>query len=171
MTSTARTGPSEQQRVLAARVGTAVFLCSWAMVFISLLFAHALLRSQAEPVSLPVGLASINTGILVVAALFGRWGPPRRAAARAAGAGLCFAAGQVVLWNEMASRDLLPTDSQLAASIYAISGFHLAHVVIGIGGLAWVALRRPSGLSWWRLYWDFVGAAWLAIFTVGFVLS
>lgn len=167
---------AEARRMLASRVGISVFLCSWAMVFVALLFAHALLRARmkAEPPPLPIALAVVNSLVLVASTALARCGRndlrrTRGAAALAATAGTGFLALQGLLWRTLAASGLVPTESQLAASIYALSGFHAVHVAIGIGGLWWVAIRRPAGLAWWRLYWDFVGLAWLAIFAVGFL--
>lgn len=160
-----------EQRELAAAVGISVFLASWAMVFISLLFAHELLsaRSTEETPALPVALAAANTMVLVLSSGLARLRRPRLAAGLAAVAGLGFVALQSLLWWELVVRGVLPTETRTASSIYALTGFHAVHVLVGIGGLFWVAARRPQGLLWWRWYWDFVTVAWLAIFLLAFV--
>jgi len=162
----------DARRELAARVGVAVFLASWAMVFVALLFSHLLLESQiigTRP-ALPVGLAALSTGLLLLSTFAARLANQRHAAVISAAIGLGFVAMQALLWAELSNRGLWPQDSQLASSLYALTGFHAVHVAVGIGGLLWVAARNPRGLRWWRLYWDFVALAWLAIFMLGFVL-
>jgi heme/copper-type cytochrome/quinol oxidase subunit 3 len=161
-----------ERRELAARVGVGVFLSSWAMVFAALLFSHLLLDTQRieQAPPLPIGLAGASTAVLLLSTLVARTRDQRWAALVAAASGLVFVGLQVVLWSELWARGLWPQDSQLASSLYALTGFHAAHVVIGIGGLLWTGLLRPRALRWWRMYWDFVLLAWLAIFAVGFLL-
>ena len=162
---------SADRRELAARVGVGVFLASWAMVFAALLFSHLLLDSQrvAQAPALPVGLAAASSAVLVLSTLVARAPGHRWPAFAAASSGLVFVGLQVVLWSELWARGLWPQDSQLASSLYALTGFHAVHVVIGIGGLLWTGTFRPRALRWWRMYWDFVLVAWLAIFAVGFL--
>ena len=64
-----------QTRRAQATIGMAVLLASWAMVFVTLIFAYAVLRSRElvwpplGAVPLPQGLAWANTAVLVASSV------------------------------------------------------------------------------------------------------
>lgn len=173
-----------------ARLGMAVFLGSWVMLFAGLLFAYGLIRVRAPawpPVDqppLPWGLPALNTLLLAASsaaleAARRRLVHRRRPAAggwtlAAALAGAAFLVLQVVFWLGLRRAGLLPTAGPYASVLYGLTGLHAAHAAVGVAallGLARAVPRRasPATLDLWAMYWHFVGAAWLAIFLAVFL--
>jgi heme/copper-type cytochrome/quinol oxidase subunit 3 len=63
--------------------------------------------------------------------------------------------------------------------VYALTGFHLLQVVVGLLALSWLlasaqgsllAPMRQLSLRLWTSYWRFVAAAWLVLCLAVFVL-
>jgi heme/copper-type cytochrome/quinol oxidase subunit 3 len=85
--------------------------------------------------------------------------------------GAGFVAVQALEWRDKP----FSFGSSLYASFYfTITGVHIAHVLVGLAVLAalfgWTAAgafshRRHAALTIGALYWHFVDAVWLAIFT------
>jgi len=149
-----------------------VFLASWSMVFVGLLFAHLLLGATPSVIDaeLPAGLAGASTAVLVVAAFIGHTGRGKSGARIAAILGMLFLALQVLLWRELWQRGFWPQDSKEASSLYALIGFHFIHAAVGVMGLFWASRSLGPRLRFWSWYWDFVGVVWVVVFLVGFVL-
>jgi cytochrome c oxidase subunit III len=185
--------PADEQ---TAWVGMLVFLGSWAMLFVSLLFAYGALRlrlpSWPPPGAprLPVGLALWGTlAILASSATLERWrraaaaGPPVRPRPELLSAtlrlGLGFLGVQGVLWGSLAAKGVRFAGGTLGAVVFGLVAFHAAHVLVGLGGLAslwWSARsgRTGAGLATrrrlWTAFWHLVGAAWVSICLFVFVL-
>ena len=77
------------------------------------------------------------------------------------------------------SEMLLPTTSAYGSIVYAITGFHALHVVVGVLLLGFVLLLpaleptpRPPHRPLWAvsMYWHFVDAVWLCIVAIIYVL-
>lgn len=84
----------------------------------------------------------------------------------------------VVQGYEWASKPFSLGASSYASLYYVTTGFHMAHVVIGLGILAalflWTALdyfspRRRLTISAGVLYWHFVDVVWLFVFATYYV--
>ena len=80
----------------------------------------------------------------------------------------------VVQWLEWRSKSYGIGTSSYASLYFVTTGFHMAHVLLGIAVLiaifAWTALdyfspRRRLVVSAGVLYWHFVDAVWLFVFT------
>ena len=163
---------------LNGAVGMMVFLGACAMLFAALLFAYAVVRSQATAwpppgtPAFPRGAAAIN-GLLLIASGFAL----RRARARgpiwaaaALGLGALFLLMQATLWGRLVASRLGPGTGALGDAFFALSGFHALHV---LGGLVAIALllrgRAPAETRLRRLrlatvYMDFVAVVWLVVF-------
>ncbi len=85
--------------------------------------------------------------------------------------GIAFVTGQ---YKEWAHKPYGMTTNLYGSLYFTITGFHMAHVVVGIIILSllmlWTALgyfseRRHSALTIGGLYWHFVDAVWLLIFS------
>lgn len=70
-------------------------------------------------------------------------------------------------------------ESMFAAAFYTLTGFHGAHVLIGVLLLIWVLIRayrgdftahKYNGLEMWGLYWHFVDLVWIILFTVLYLI-
>ena len=155
-----------------------VFLGACAMLFAALLFAYAVVRSQASAwpppgtPPFPRGAAAMN-GLLLIASGYAlrrarRAGP--RWAALALSLGAVFLLMQVTLWGRLVASHLGPGTGALGDAFFALSGFHALHV---LGGLIAIALllrgRAPAETRLRRLrlatmYMDFVAVVWLIFF-------
>ena len=96
--------------------------------------------------------------------------------------GAVFLGGQVFEFTEfIVELDMKLTTNPAASAFYMLTGFHGAHVAIGVIMLLslWGISRRPGGLSEKHgmnlelvgLYWHFVDIIWIVIFTVVYLLS
>jgi cytochrome c oxidase subunit III len=164
-------------------VGMVVFLCAWAMMFASLFFAYAFVRSRsgtwppmgAERVGLTWPI--VNTLCLLASSVLLE--RARVASARSARAPLllsallggAFLAGQVWLW---ATSGLTAQSAGMyGAVLLALCGFHAVHVAVGVVALAVLAARGGQGgqrVRLWSWYWHFVGVVWGVMFVALFVL-
>jgi len=89
--------------------------------------------------------------------------------------GGAFLAAQAFLWWTLWRAGLVPESSGYAAVFFALTGLHALHVLGGLvffGGLALELARarahdRPGpSLRLGALYWHFMGAIWLVLFTL-----
>lgn len=176
-----------------ARVGMAVFLGSWAMLFAGLFFAYALVRARAtvwpplDAPPLPRLLPGLNT--LVIAASSAavaravraqELGRARSAAASLAAAavlGAMFLALQTVVWTGLWRAGLVPSGGPYPSVFYAFTAFHALHVLVGLAALAWLAVRvraRAGSLRedvrLWGWYWHFVGVLWAVLYVTVYLV-
>jgi heme/copper-type cytochrome/quinol oxidase subunit 3 len=166
------------QKRLTGAVGMAVFLGTCAMLFAALLFAYAVVRTQASAwpppgtPPFPRGAAASN-GLLLIAAGFAL----RRARTRgpawtavALGLGALFLLMQASLWGRLVAAHLGPGTGALGDAFFALSMFHALHVLGGLIAIA-VLLRagarpeaRPRRLRLATIYMDFVAVVWVVIY-------
>jgi heme/copper-type cytochrome/quinol oxidase subunit 3 len=156
-----------------------------ASFFCYLLFSYFYLGSISTnpwPSQVPrFGLPLLNTGILLSSSVAVWWGDrgiragkPRRlhiGIALGVGLGALFLALQGV---EYSRETLSGTRDAYGSLFYTITGFHAAHVLVGLLMLGVVLTRaflghfgaeRHEAVSNAALYWHFVDAVWLAVFT------
>jgi cytochrome c oxidase subunit 3 len=180
-----RRRPRGEERT--AHVGMAVFLGSWAMLFLALFFAYAFVRARA-PVWPPLGapplprlLPGLNTlaiaasSVAVVRAVrsqeLGRARSTSRCLAAAAALGAAFLALQALVWSSLWSAGLVPSGGPFPSVFYAFTAFHALHVLVGLAALSWLALRARARagttrteVRLWGWYWHFVGVVWVALY-------
>jgi heme/copper-type cytochrome/quinol oxidase subunit 3 len=141
-----------------ARFGMWVFLVTDAMSFGALLLACAVLRVRADhwsPVAVNLPLAAVAALALFASSLTLLRG--RVAVTLALGA--AFVAAQAFEWTALL-RHGGATD--LAASLFfVVTGWHGLHVLAGLVALG-ARRRSPSA----ALFWQFVDAVWIVLFTV-----
>ena len=93
--------------------------------------------------------------------------------------GAIFVGGQFFEFSLFASEGLTLTSNMFGASFYVLTGFHGAHVTIGVIWLltlVWMSLR--GGISQENsmvvevagLYWHFVDIVWIVIFTLVYLI-
>jgi len=166
--------------------GVGTLVASEAALFGYLLFAYFYTGATAprgwllEP-SPVLKLALPNTILLLassVAAWFGERGVLRQRRTHALlGIGAAFVMGIAfiaVQGYEWVSKPFSIGTSSYASLYFLTTGFHIAHVIIGVLVLAalfvWIALdyfspRRRLTVSAGVLYWHFVDVVWLFVFT------
>lgn len=179
-----------------ARVGMAVFLGSWAMLFAGLFFAYALVRARApvwpplEAPPLPRLLPGLNTLAIAAssAALvravrseeLGRARAASRSLAAAALLGATFLVLQVLVWIGLWRDGLVPSSGPYGSVFYAFTVFHALHVLVGLVALAWLAVgprartaaaaKTSTDVRLWSWYWHFVGGLWIALYAAVYLL-
>lgn len=166
--------------------GVLALIVTEGSLFGYLLFTYFYLASQAEQHWPPEGLPEllipgVNTVILLASSVF-VWISERCirrsmllcslvSMALAHILGVCFVAIQFNEWSKL-TYDMT---SNLYGSLYfTITGFHMLHVIVGLVILMvlllWIALgyfdrRRYAPVTIGGLYWHFVDAVWLFVFT------
>jgi heme/copper-type cytochrome/quinol oxidase subunit 3 len=164
----------------------ALVIATEAALFIYLLFSYFYLGSQAPgpwppsgPPDLPISTA--NTFILLASSVTAWWGQrgiERGASGRLLlGLVLSLALGTLFVGiqvHEWLAKSFTPATSAYGSLYFTITGLHIAHVVVGLVMLAclilWTAMGRFSAarhvhVTIGILYWHFVDAVWLVVFT------
>jgi cytochrome c oxidase subunit 3 len=177
-----------------AYVGMVVFLASWAMMFASLFFAYGIVRSRApvwpplDQPPLPRLLPGVNAGVAALSSLAvvsglralraGRAVAGARALWAATALGAAFLGLQALLWIPLWRGGLRADSGPYASVFWAITGFHAAHVAVGLFALALLGARAGRGayrppqvmpVRLWAMYWHFVGIVWLLIYVTLFL--
>ena len=184
------------------KLGIWLFLASEVMLFGSLFSSYALLRSGATtwPVQhevLSVPLAALNTVVLIASSvtMVMAWASlaPHTAAVRAGDReaeasslkryrlfmGLTLLGGAIFLvvksieYSDKFSHHLYPATNNFLGLYFTLTGLHAVHVIVGIGVLAWIAIRNNRGefsKEYWTpvdlaaLYWHLVDLVWIYLF-------
>jgi heme/copper-type cytochrome/quinol oxidase subunit 3 len=170
--------------------GMGTLVASEAALFSYLLFAYFYTGATAQHGWLleprpELKLAVPNTALLLASsfvAWFGEHGVLTQRRPRAligfGGAFIMGAAFVVVQWFEWKSKAFTLGASSYASLYFVTTGFHIAHVLVGLIVLAaifaWTALdyfspRRRLTVSAGVLYWHFVDIIWLFIFTAYYI--
>jgi cytochrome c oxidase subunit III len=95
--------------------------------------------------------------------------------------GAIFLAGTAIEWHKLIYQDGLTISTNLfGTTYYSIVGLHASHVVIGLVALLTVLLFTVTGhvrqehaerIQVLALYWHFVDAVWVVVFTVVYILG
>ena len=170
--------------------GAFTLIASEAALFSYLLFSYyytgataasgwVLERAPSFKLSLP------DTILLLLSSLVAWWGErgvlERRRAQALVGFGAAFLMGvafAIVQGFEWYSKPFGLGTSSYSSLYFVTTGFHMAHVIVGLGVLlsifAWTALdffspRRRLAVSAGVLYWHFVDVVWLFVFTTYYI--
>jgi heme/copper-type cytochrome/quinol oxidase subunit 3 len=161
-------------------------------IFLYLLFSYFYLAAQSSGRWPPQGLPSLklagpNTVVLLLSSVALYWAE-RSGARRGSRARLLVGLGSALLlgsvfagvqWREWHDKAFRLGSDNYASIYFTVTGFHLAHVVIGLLVLAmlflWAALGyfdrdRHAALTIGAVYWHFVDAVWLAVFTALYLI-
>jgi cytochrome c oxidase subunit I+III len=170
--------------------GVAALIASEAALFSYLLFSYFYTGATAAPGWLlepsPVlKLALPNTLLLLLSSLAAWWGErgvlTRRRRQALLGLASAFLMGSgfaAVQWLEWRSKTYGLGTSSYASLYFVTTGFHMAHVVVGLAILlalvSWTMLdyfspRRRLVVSAGVLYWHFVDLVWLFVFATYYV--
>lgn len=176
-----------------ARLGMALFLLSEAVFFFMLIAAFVYFRRASLPIAaanLKLGTTAFYTAALL-ASSFTMWRAVSGGASRAwlAGTivlGAVFLFGQTSEYVRLFRQNITISQNLFGATFFTLTGFHGLHVLVGI--LLLVVLSPQSSVKSletddWRLvshriavetvslYWYFVDAVWIAIFSVVYLWS
>lgn len=182
-------------RHAAANIGMAIFIASWGMVFVTFIFAYAVMRTHnpvwppLDTAPLPVGLAWLNTGVLLASSVtyqrgqraleHGDHGEFNRLLAFTLGLGLLFLGLQATLWSRVHADGLTISGPVFGSWLYFLTVFHAVHIVVGLGLLGALVPRAlghrlyPHDLLRAKLsgmFWHFLDVAWIGIFLTVFIL-
>ncbi|HEX4507563.1 MAG TPA: heme-copper oxidase subunit III [Alphaproteobacteria bacterium] len=165
--------------------GVLTLILTEASLFVYLLFSYYYFAFQSSGGFLPdkppsLELSVPNTVILLLSSVAVWWGDAgvRRGRQRqlviglaiALLLGIAFVTIQLFEWRE---QTFTLRSSQYGSLFYTITGFHMAHVIVGLLVLAvllvWSALgyfsgRRSAPILIGGAYWHFVDVVWLAVF-------
>lgn len=196
-------GPMEGMKVYNVKLGMWIFLLSEVMFFTSLIGAYIILRfarpeAFAEPgVVLNVPLTAFNTFVLICSSVTmvkafaaiqqGDQAGLKRFLVATIALGAFFLSVQVYEYIKLASHGFVPMISAYAAegqplygsTFYTLTGFHGAHVTIGVLALIAIAIRAfrgkytpedHGGVEAVGLYWHFVDLVWIILFTIVYLI-
>lgn len=165
--------------------GMVFVIATEAALFAYLLFSYYYLAIQPHQDWPPGGLPDLklvipDTTLLLLSSLVVWWGESgvkkgdSRRATIGLGAGAIMGAVFVVVQGfEWASKPFTLASNPYGSIFFMTTGFHMAHVIVGVIGLAaltlWTALGyfdrgRHAPVSIGALYWHFVDAVWLTVF-------
>lgn len=95
--------------------------------------------------------------------------------------GLTFMVGTGLEWHKLIYRDGLTISTNLfGTTFYSLVGLHATHVVVGLLGLSVIMIFTLLGkvrqehaqrIQVFALYWHFVDAVWVVVFTVVYVVG
>jgi cytochrome c oxidase subunit 3/cytochrome o ubiquinol oxidase subunit 3 len=95
--------------------------------------------------------------------------------------GVIFLAGTAIEWKNLIFTDGLTIRTNLfGTTFYSLVGLHATHVVIGLIGLSLIMLftllgrveqRHAERIQVFSLYWHFVDAVWVVVFTVVYIVG
>jgi len=195
--------PMEGMRVYNLKLGMWVFLLSEVMFFSSLIGAYIILRfahpeQWAEPNEvLNVPLTGFNTFMLICSSVtmvkafaaieHGDQAGLRKWLIATIILGAAFVGIQVYEYIKLAEHGFVPGVSTYAAeggplygsTFYTMTGFHGAHVTLGVVALIFTTVKAfrgkysaqdYGGVEIMGLYWHFVDLVWIILFTIVYLI-
>lgn len=195
--------PMEGMKVYNLKLGMWVFLLSEVMFFSSLIGAYIILRfahpeQWAEPNQvLNVPLTGFNTFMLICSSVtmvkafaaieHGDQAGLRKWLIATIILGSSFVGIQVYEYIKLAHHGFVPVAANYAAeggplygtTFYTMTGFHGAHVTIGVLALIFTAVKAfrgkysatdYGGVEIMGLYWHFVDLVWIILFTIVYLI-
>ena len=183
---------NRSSRVEPELLGMLLFIISEIMVFGAFFTAYFFIRiANGDPwpahgTTLPVGVAGMNTAILVSSSFTIHWAEQAIKKGNHFGlkAGMLttFLLGCSFLFiqiNEYANIGFAPQDGAQQTIFYSLTGLHGAHVFIGLVLLLVVTIRafrghyspeEHRGVEVPGIYWHFVDIMWLVVYTTVYIL-
>lgn len=183
-------GTSESTMRDRAKLGVGLFLFSEAWFFLILLLTYAYFHSL--PADGPSAADSLNVSHTLVFSIClflssatvhqaarsfrkGDRGGVSRWLALTLALGAIFLFGQAREYLGLFAHSVTISTNLFGATFFTLTGFHGLHVLIGLvalGALLGIAMSgrfgeiKPSGFESVAMYWHFVDAVWVVIFTV-----
>lgn len=177
------------------KLGFWIFLSSESVFFACLIVGYLVYHGKHEAGIGPkdlfsIPLTTISTFVLLMSSLAmvlavnsAQEGQAKRAMRwvwATAGMGLVFLGFQVYEFSHFVSQGLTLASSLFGTTFYVLTGFHGAHVAVGVIWLLSLLYHgRRGGLSTDKaldvevagLYWHFVDVVWIVLFTVIYLLE
>jgi len=192
-------GASRAGRLNQGLLGMVIFIGSEVMLFASLFTAYFMVRyniaennwpplnAEGEPFELPKVITGVNTFILVFSS-FTIWYAEhslkhgnRKGLIRGLGVTILLGATFLTVQiNEYVHLGFTPADKGFGSTFYTLTGFHGAHVAIGLTILTFCFVRAKVGdftptrmtpLAAGSIYWHFVDVVWVLLYTLVYLLS
>jgi cytochrome c oxidase subunit 3 len=182
----------QSSRVEAQTLGMYLFIISEVMLFGAFFTAYFFIRVvnnadwPAHGTELPVAVAGVNTAILLSSSGTMHWATlgarrENRFAMRAGIfstllLGLTFLTVQI---NEYVHIGFAPHDHAQGTIFYGLTGLHGAHVFVGLTLLSFATIRafrghftakEHRGIEVPGIYWHFVDAMWIVVYTTVYVI-
>jgi cytochrome c oxidase subunit 3 len=175
----------ELRRNSTAWLGVLCLIATEGSLFAYLLFSYAYAVTQHGPgwlptlrpsfaYSLPGSIVLVSSSFVAMWGERGIWADDRRQAllglGGAAAMGVAFVVLELLEWNV---QPFTLSSRGYGSFYFTITGFHLAHVVVGVIGLTavtgWAALgyfgsRRHAHIANAVTYWHFVDVVWVFVF-------
>jgi cytochrome c oxidase subunit 3 len=185
---------NRSSRVSHEILGMLLFIISEIMVFGAFFTAYFFIRFVAEghrwfPFDgneLPVGIAGVNTAILLSSSLTMHWAQTSVKNGNyfglKAGMMLTSLLGATFLMiqiNEYVHIGFSPQDFAQGTIFYGLTGLHGAHVAVGLTLLLMVTVRsfrghfspeHHHGVEVPGIYWHFVDVMWIVVYTTIYIL-
>jgi cytochrome c oxidase subunit 3 len=185
------------------KLGMWVFLLSEVMFFTALIGSYVILRSaRPEAFAAPgevlnVPLTAFNTFVLICSSVtmvkafaaieHGDQAGLKRWLLATVALGSFFLSVQAFEYIKLAEEGFVPVATLYAAHgeplygalFYTLTGFHGAHVTLGVLAMIWITTRafrgkytREShgGVETMGLYWHFVDLVWIILFTIVYLI-
>ncbi|MCC7162656.1 MAG: heme-copper oxidase subunit III [Anaerolineae bacterium] len=170
-----------------------VFIASETIFFASLMATYLVFRGKTPPqdglAHLDLNVASINTFILLASSLTmvlalqsiesGKKGRLIGLLILTALLGALFLGGQALEYNELITNGVSIDTNLFGATFFTLTGFHGAHVAIGILWIIMLIIRALRGgisqhnhlaVELGGLYWHFVDLVWVVLFTIIYLI-
>ncbi len=198
MSASLSAGARQTERAIKSRgigwYGMVFFLASEAFFFANLIASYLYLRVRNGPMQgtehLNIYLAAVNTVVLLSSSFPMHWaatgitkGDRRRLATGlilTAILGAIFVSGQIAEYFLLINEGLGPSSNIFGSAFFTMTGFHGAHVTAGVIFLTTLFVRTLRGnfsaehhfaVTAGEMYWHFVDAVWIVLFSVLYVLS
>ncbi|HEX9495401.1 MAG TPA: cytochrome c oxidase subunit 3 [Candidatus Limnocylindria bacterium] len=164
-------------------LGIGLFIASESLFFLGIVIAYVVFREQG----LATAKAQLDVGRTATFSvlLFASSGTVGLAVARRSRAwlaltavfGAVFLGGQTMEYARLLAAGLRPGSELFGTTFFTLTGLHALHVLVGLVLLATLfaaATARPRrmGPAAWEgigLYWHFVDAVWLVVFSIVYV--
>jgi heme/copper-type cytochrome/quinol oxidase subunit 3 len=174
------------------KLGMWIFLASEVMFFTALIGTFLTFKARGlmgTVDALNVPLAALNTFILIVSSFTvvtalqaiedGRETRFILMLLSTFVLGSVFISIQGVEWNALLVHGITPKDSIFGTAFFVLTGFHGAHVIVGLLWLVFALLKafrgdftreNNMGIEIFGLYWHFVDIVWIILFTVIYLI-
>ena len=169
-------------------------LGSEVMFFSALIVTYIVMHGKSvsgpTPAILDVPLTGLNTFILICSSMTmvsslaaiqrGDQRSMRRWLTGTAVLGLAFLGGQATEFTQLAQHGLSLNANLFGATFFTLTGFHGAHVLVGVIWITFLLVRAFRGgvtqenhiaIELVGLYWHFVDIVWIIIFTVVYLIG